>query len=111
MLLRNCQPNVNDYVSKFFSEVRKTNGSVYPPPTLNYMLHLINMARELNCGIKIYEDEEFSRLRCYVNDELKNKSTANGYQQPKVQAEIITENMEEKLFEKKVLGDHNPDFI
>ena len=102
------RPMINEYLSKFFNEVRKVDGSPYPPKTLGWMLQLMNMlAKELRVEMNLCTDLEFKRTRDYLDTKMK-ELTANGYQAARRQAAIVTDKMEEDLFNRNILGIDNP---
>ena len=65
------------------------------------MLNIIHsLAKDMGPTINILEDDKFKRLRCNVDNAMKER-TANGLQKPVRQAQIISVSMEMELFQKK----------
>ena len=84
-LLQHFKPVINDYLPKFLADIRKTDGSTYPPKTLLYIFKTISMlANKLNLGYNLLKDNDFDRTRRYLNDMMK-RGTQSGYQPPKKQ--------------------------
>ena len=97
------------WLSRFVLEVRKKNGSVYPPNTL---VHLCSgIMRQIRWGgrpeIDIFKDEAFASFRSTLDAEMK-RLQSQGIGTLKKQAEIITVEEEDQLWEMKILGDLTP---
>ena len=106
MLFQNFRPVINDYLPMFLDEIRRKNGTLYPPRTL-YTMPTITQILELNLKCDIMNDSEFTRARKYFDKNLK-KLTANGNQPLKRRAEIVSEEMVSELYRTGILGDSGP---
>ena len=100
------------WLLRFIHEVRKKNGSEYPPNTL---LHLCTgIVRYLRSNghpsLDIFKDSAFAEFRSSLDAEMK-RLQAKGLGSKQRQAEPITEDEEDLLWEKGLLGDHTPDAL
>ena len=87
--------HLQHWLCRFVTEIRKNNGLEYPPN---------------NCGrpeLDTFKDPSFSDFRASLDAEMKRLQTA-GIGSVKKQAEPLTIEEEELLWQKKLLGDHNP---
>ena len=94
----------------FIYEVRKKNGSEYPPNTLHHIISGIMRHIHHDCGkpeVDFFNDAGFSEFRSSLYAEMKRLQSA-GLGSEKKQAEPLTLEEEELLWEKQILGDHNP---
>ena len=96
------------WLLRFIHEVRKKNGSEYPP---NILLHLCTgIVRYLrHPSHDIFKDSAFAEFRSSLNAEMKQLQ-ARGLGSKQRQAEPITEE-EDLLWEKGLLDDHTPDAL
>ena len=97
------------WLTRFITEVRKKNGVEYPPNTL---LHICTgiiryLRNNGHPSMDIFKDEIFAEFRVTLDAEMK-RLTAIGLGSKKRQAEPLSEENEEQLWEKGSLGDHNP---
>ena len=92
----------------FVCEVRKANGSKYPPNTLHGMVasiqHYLKGKKRI---VRLFNDDKFSFLRDAL-DAMMKESASDGLGLTKKQGEIITLDEEEQLWSKGVLGDSSP---
>ena len=98
------------WLIRFISEIRKKNGSEYPATTLHHIVSGVMRHIRYNLGkpeIDFYKDPEFSKFRISLDAEMKRLQSA-GVGTMKRQAEPLTLEEEELLWEKRVLGDHSP---
>ena len=99
------------WLTRFVLEVRKMNGSEYPPNTLHHivcgMRHLQTTSRH---EIDIFKDHEFSQFRSSLDAEMK-RLQSKGVGSVHKQAEPFTTEEEELLWENKILGDHSPEAL
>ena len=95
------------WMTFFVLEVRKQNSMEYPPATL---LHICSgIQRYLRSAhlpnLDILSDSAFSNFRRTLDAEMK-RLTAKGLGSKKKKAEPLTEEQEETLWRKGILGDH-----
>ena len=87
--------------------------SKYAPKSLHYILCGIMRHSPQNCGmpdIDLLKDPEFADLKSSLDAEMK-KIQAFGKGSIKKQAEPLSLEEEELFWEKKLLGDHNPETL
>ena len=100
--------NMTHYLSRFVLEARKKNGTEYPANTLYHII--VGIMRHLRCNnvhVDFFRDNEFVELRSTLDSEMKRIQGSGIRSQPK-QAEIMTEEEEELLWKKGLLGDSTP---
>ena len=98
------------WLSRFIHEARKKDSREYAPITLYHLLCGIMRHIRHNCGrsaIDFFKDPEFSDFRSSLDAEMKRLQSA-GMGSVKKQAEPLTLEEEEQLWEKKILSDHSP---
>ena len=100
--------DINNWLSHFALEVRKQNGSEYPPNTLYHICaglqrHLRGQGKQVD----LLHGAEFASFQASLDGEMK-RLQAKGLGSTKRQADIITEEEEDILWEKGQLGDSQP---
>ena len=95
---------LSHWITKFVLEVQKVNGGVKYQPNTLYLRHVQNT---LNANIDFFKDPEFAGFRGSLDAEMK-RLQSKGLGSVHRQAEAITEDEEELLWEEKILGDHSP---
>ena len=100
---------MNDWLCHFILEIRKKDGTEYPPNTIHHivcgiMRHLRNTAKP---GIDFFKNIEFCGLRTSLDSEMK-RLQSKGLGTKRHQAEPLSEREEEILWETGQLGDHSP---
>ena len=96
------------WLSRFVVEVRKTDGKEYPPNTLHHIVAgLQRYLRHEGKTVDLFKDLKFSPFRASLDGEMK-RLQAKGVGGRKRQAEVITPEEEEKLWQTGQLGDSNP---
>ena len=100
--------DINRFLSFFVCEVRKVNGSLYPAKTiLSLVMGIQGYLRSKGILIDILNSTEYEKLRSVLDVEMK-RITEQGVGIDRKQSDIFTAEMEDKLWTKKLLGDHNP---
>ena len=101
---------LQQHLSVFILEVRKTDGTEYPPQTLHHIVCELMRHNRRNGGkpdINVFQDRAFADFRKTLNAEMKRlKQTGLGSQAK--QAEPLAEAEEKILWEKGIIGDHSP---
>ena len=97
------------WLSRFVLEVRKRDGSEYPPNTLHHICcgllrHIRQSGRP---EVDFFKDPMFSNFTATLDSEMKRLRSL-GFGSKKRQAEPLTEEEEELLWSTGQLGDHNP---
>ena len=96
------------WLTLFVLEVRKQNGTEYPPNTLHHIVcGIMRYLRQNGMNIDFYQDPEFADFRQSLDAEMK-RLQGSGLGSQKNQAAPLTEQNEEKLWQVGVLGAHNP---
>ena len=101
------ESEMNHQLTCFVLEVRKKDGSPYPPNSLHHIVAgLLRHLKQNGRNIDLFKDAGFSTFRASLDAEMKRLSR-QGIGTKKKQAEVITEE-EELLWVKGVLGDETP---
>ena len=98
------------WLIRFIHEIRKKNGSEYPSNTLHHIISGIMRHIRHDCGrpeIDFFNDPGFLDFRSSLDAEMKRLQSA-GLGSERKQAEPLNLEEEEQLWEKQILGDHNP---
>lgn len=95
-------------LTRFILKVRKKTGENYPSQTLyeiviSLQLYLCMYGRDF----KFLDDKDFVAVRNTLDNRMKELSRA-GIVAPRIQAQAITIEQENKLWSEGVLGDSNP---
>jgi len=103
---------LSHWMERFTLEIRKANGEEYQPNTLYHIIcGIMRYVRmNLKAGIDFFKDAEFAGLRTVLDAEMK-RLQAKGLGSYHKQAEPLTIKDEDSLWEKKILGDHNPESL
>ena len=99
------------WLTRFVLEMRKTDGTEYPPNTMHHIV--CGVMRHLRCtkpDIDFFKDAEFSSFRSSLDAEMK-RLQSKGLGSNHKQAESLTVQEEEQLWEKNILGDHSPESL
>ena len=96
-------------LSQFIGEVRKRDGSVYPPNTRHHIVCGIMRHLRWNGRLDInsFKDPHFASFRASLDAEMKLLQS-QGEGSKKRQAEVVTEEEENLLWERGYLGDSTP---
>ncbi len=96
------------WLTRFILEVRKINGSEYPPNTLYHIVNgIMRHVRISNPGTDFYKDAEYLGFIASLNAEMK-RLQSKGMGSTQKQAESLSTQEEEQLWENQILGDHSP---
>ena len=99
---------LNRSLALFVCQVRKANGSKYPPKTLHGMVasiqHYLKGKKRI---VRLFNDDKFSFLRDAL-DAMMKESTSDGFGLTKKQGEVITLDEEDQVWSEGVLGSSNP---
>ena len=101
-----------DYtLSRFVSEVRNAHGEDYPANTLYSLITSIQcyLRNDHARNVQLIDKtaNTFKKLNCALNYQMK-QATAKGLGIESRQAQVITAEQEEQLWNKGVLGEHSP---
>ena len=102
-------PQLQYWLTRFVLEVRKKNSTEYPSQTLHHLCSgLLRYLRQNgHLTLDIYKDSLFAEFRATLDAEMKRLQRL-GIGSKTKQAEPLTEEEEEILWQKGLLGDHTP---
>ena len=110
-LLEMNEESLSHWLTRFVLEVRKMDGTEYPPNTLHHIVcGIMRHLRNENYTVDIFKDKEFSQFRSSLDAEMK-RLQSKGIGSVHKQAEPFTKEEEELLWENKILGDHSPEAL
>ena len=96
------------WLERFVLEERMKDRSVYHPNTLHHLICGIQReVRNSNAGIDLFKDPPFANAKKTLDSEMKRISKL-GNGSNKRQAEPLTDDDEEKMWNEGLLGDHSP---
>ena len=96
------------WLTRFILEVRKINGSEYPPKTLYHIVNGIMWHVHISKpGTDFYKDAEYPGFIASLNAEMK-RLQSQGMGSTQKQAEPLSTQEEEQLCENQILGHHSP---
>ena len=100
--------DVSFWLQRFVLEVRKSNGESYSPDSLYQLCCGIQRAlREAGHDVNIFEQFQFAQFQSVLDGELKCLNATGNYIEKK-KANVITNEMEERLWELGLLSDDSP---
>ena len=102
--------SIQFWLPKFIVEVKKSNGENYPAESLyGLCCGLQRSLRENDRVINIFSDDGFNRFRQVLDGRMKQLKASGVF--VKKSAEVITEEVEDRLWELGVLGDNSPQVL
>ena len=102
---------MNYSVPFFLAEIKKRNGDDYPAATLRHIVLCLQKFLEIQGRhVQFLSDLKFRSIRDML-DALMKQRTQAGVGVHCRQAQVITEDMENTLWEKDLLGDHCPNTL
>ena len=95
-------------LSRFFKDITKENGEEYEPSSLtSFQRSFQRYFSEKKLPFNIFEDDEFSRSRQVLAAKRKSLVQSGFGNKPNATREL-TEEEQEKLFETRQFGEHDP---
>lgn len=99
------------WLSRFILEARKKTGDPYPPETLYHIVcGIVRRLRADKPEVDFFHDKEFAETRTILDSEMK-RLKRDGIRTRGRKADPITPEEEEVLWNKGILGDHNPEAL
>ena len=103
--------SIGYWLQRFVVEVRKANKQCYCPDSLYQLCCGLQRAlRAADRDVNFFEQFEFSHFRAVPDGELKQLNSTGKYV-CKRKVDLITEEMEDVLWEKGLLGDQSPQVL
>lgn len=97
---------INEQLSRFVLEVRRTDGESYPPCTLYQLVVCLQRALKDRLDVKVLKDSVFKPLQATLDTEMK-RLTSLGLNKVKSK-ELIDFALEERLWQSGALGSTDP---
>ena len=95
----------------FIVEVRKNSGKDYPGRTLYHITVLIQkFLNENGLSWKLVDGPDFKQFKVVLDNVMKDSAKQNIGMNPR-QAQLIPLNFKDSLWEKGILGEHEPDIL
>ena len=113
--LKTQDDNDLDYtLSRFVAEVRKTNGTMYPGKTLYEIICSIQAYLRHECKRSVtlidVSGKTFANLNATLNHKMK-EATSAGVGIEKKQANVVSKEQEDFLWQKGILGSSSPETL
>ncbi len=102
--------NSTSNLTNFIFEVRKKDGREFPPNSIHHIVCGLQRYLRLEAdkpNLDIWKDAAFVNFRRCLDSEMKRLQRFGVGSKVK-KAEVISEEAEELLWQKKLLGDHSP---
>ncbi len=102
-------PDLQYWLSRFILKVRKKDGSEFPPNTLHHICCglMCHLRWNGHPDIDLFCDSDFADFKGTLDAEMK-RLQSKGVGSKRRQAEPLTEDEEELLWQKGLLGDRTP---
>ena len=101
-------PELNHWICYFILEVRKKDGTEFPPNTLHHICcGILRYLRISGITVDIFKDKEFIKFQNVLDSEMK-RLQALGLGTKQRKAEVVNCEDEEAMWEKRILGGGNP---
>jgi hypothetical protein len=102
-----CAKSIAFWLPKFVMEARKENGEYYPPNSLYSLCcglqrHICNQESTIN----LFTNDHFEHICKVLDSQMKQLNPTGKF--TKVSTDVITEEMENRLWELGILGDQTP---
>ncbi|XP_068738982.1 uncharacterized protein KIAA1958-like [Montipora capricornis] len=99
---------LDECLSRFFAEIRKSDGSDYEPDSLRVMLAALDRHLKQNDSkISIAKDREFVKCRQVLEGKARALREKGHGKRPNA-TKALTAQDEEQLWKNRVLGEQNP---
>ena len=99
---------LDECLSRFFAEIRKSDGSDYEPDSLRVMLAALDRhLKENDSKISIAKDREFVKCRQVLEGKARALREKGHGKRPNA-TKALTVQDEEQLWKNRVLGEQNP---
>ena len=100
------------WMTHFLLEVQKKNRDEYPSNTLHHLVcGIVNFLRQNGKPqVDFFKDDTFAYFRSSLDGEMKYFQS-KGIGSTSRQAEPLTVDEEETQWQKRILGDHNPQLL
>ena len=103
--------DLNEAMCRFITEVKKIDGSDYPPKTLYDIVICVQFWLETQgLAWKLLSEDAFQDLK-FTLDNLMKERTALGLGNNVRQAQVVGLNDEESMWKSGILGCHNPQVL
>ena len=101
---------LNYALPRFICEVRKSDGTYYPPNSLWQLIMGVQIYMGMNGGrpMRLLNDPNFTQVKNALDYTMKDRREKVLGVNVK-QADIITREMENEMWEKGILGHEKPD--
>ncbi len=103
------QHKMQHWLTHFILETRKKDGNAYPPSSLHHICSglMCHIRWNGKPHIDFFKDPEFANFRASLDAEMKRLQSL-GIGSKKRQAEVLSEDEEELLRQKGLLGEATP---
>ena len=103
-------PDLVYWMKHFICEVHKQDGSFYPTESLMSLFTGLQRHIRIEGGrpsVNFFSQPEYAELKLVLDAQLKHLKK-KGVDTARKAAQVISEEQENLLWEKKLLGDHSP---
>ena len=104
--------NLQYWLSRFCLEAKKKDGSEFPPNSLHHIICglMRYICHHGNPSLDLFKEPAYAQFRQTLDSEMK-RLQRKGLGSSCIQAEPLTEQEEEILWQKGYLGDHSPQVL